>query len=150
MIFHYDTISNLIQAAKEKGKSISALVLEQQAQQMEGSEQAIYNQMSAEFQVMKTSIVQGLNKDLRSASGLTGGSAYIMQQYTNSGRSLCGNVFAQALTYALAVSELNASMGRIVASPTAGSCGIIPAALITIQNERNLSAVSYTHLLWQR
>lgn len=139
MIFHYDTISNLIQAAKEKGKSISALVLEQQAQQMEDSEQAIYNQMSAEFQVMKTSIEQGLNKDLRSASGLTGGSAYIMQQYTNSGRSLCGNVFAQALTYALAVSELNASMGRIVASPTAGSCGIIPAALITIQNERNLS-----------
>lgn len=62
-----------------------------------------------------------------------------LRRYSESGKSLTGSFLSGALYRALAVSELNASMGRIVAAPTAGSCGILPAALITMQEEKGCS-----------
>ena len=58
-----------------------------------------------------------------------------MRRAVESGRTLTGGVLGGALYRALAVSELNAAMGRVVAAPTAGSCGILPAALLTMQND---------------
>jgi len=95
-------------------------------------------EMRRTFRVMEESVASGIDPDLRSTSGLTGGTAYRMQQAVREGRTICGEVFGGALTRALAVSELNASMGRIVASPTAGSCGILPAAVLTIRDARGL------------
>lgn len=88
---------------------------------------------------MAECIEPGCSPDLRSTSGLTGGDAYKMRQATKEGKNLTGSLMGSALYRALAVSELNASMGRIVAAPTAGSCGIVPAAVLTMQEERNLS-----------
>ncbi len=84
-------------------------------------------------------IEPGCDPGLRSTSGLTGGSAAKMRAVSEGGKSLTGSVISGALYRALAVSELNASMGRIVAAPTAGSCGILPAAVLTMQAERDLS-----------
>mgnify|MGYP000709540637 CR=1 FL=1 len=61
-----------------------------------------------------------------------------MARAEREGNVLCEGVFSGALTRALAVSEWNAAMGRIVAAPTAGSCGILPAAVLTLQAERKL------------
>ncbi len=132
----YHTIEELVCAAEAAGQPISALVLRQQAGQLGRTEQELYTQMRAEYQVMAECIAPGTAPDLRSTSGLTGGDAYKMKQALAAGQPLCGPVLGGALMRALAVSELNAAMGRIVAAPTAGSCGILPAALLTMQAER--------------
>ena len=132
-MLNYNTIAGLVEQAEQAGKAISELVLAQQAEQTERTEGDLYEEMRRTFQVMEESVVSGIDPDLRSTSGLTGGTAYRMQQAVREGRTLCGEVFGGALARALAVSELNASMGRIVASPTAGSCGILPAAVLTLK-----------------
>lgn len=137
--FNYSTLASLTAAANKSGLPISALVLKQQAQQTEQSEEALFQHMKENYQVMKECIEPGCDKDLKSTSGLTGGSAYLMRQVSESGKSLTGSLISGALYRALAVSELNASMGRIVAAPTAGSCGILPAAILTMEAEKGCS-----------
>lgn len=137
-MLNYNTIAGLVEQAEQAGKPISELVLAQQAEQTERTEGDLYEEMRRTFRVMEESVASGIDPDLRSTSGLTGGAAYRMQQAVREGRTICGEVFGGALTRALAVSELNASMGRIVASPTAGSCGILPAAVLTIRDARGL------------
>ena len=136
--FNYSSVASIVAAAEESGLPISAIVLRQQAEQTEQTEESIYEQMQKNYQVMAECIEPGCNKDLKSTSGLTGGSAYKMRQISESGKSLTGSLLSGALYRALAVSELNAAMGRIVAAPTAGSCGILPAALLTMQAEKQI------------
>ena len=136
--FNYSSVASIVAAAKESGLPISAIVLRQQAEQMEQTEESIYEHMRKNYQVMAECIEPGCNKDLKSTSGLTGGSAFKMRQISESGKSLTGSFLSGALYRALAVSELNAAMGRIVAAPTAGSCGILPAALLTMQEEKRI------------
>ena len=136
--FNYSSVASIVTAAEKSGLPISAIVLRQQAEQMEQTEESIYEHMRKNYQVMAECIEPGCNKDLKSTSGLTGGSAFKMRQISESGKSLTGSFLSGALYRALAVSELNAAMGRIVAAPTAGSCGILPAALLTMQEEKRI------------
>ena len=138
MDLRYDSIAALIEAAKQSGRKLSELVLEQQAVQMEQSADELYEIMRKSYAVMAASVEEGKAPGVRSASGLSGGDAYRMARAEREGNVLCGGVFSGALTRALAVSEWNAAMGRIVAAPTAGSCGILPAAVLTLQAERKL------------
>lgn len=131
----YDSIAALVAAAEEAGEPISALVLRQQAQQLEKSEDEVYAQMRDTYAVMAACIEPGCDEQLRSASGLSGGDAFKMRRAVESGKNLTGGVLGGALYRALAVSELNAAMGRVVAAPTAGSCGILPAAVLTMQEK---------------
>lgn len=132
---NYQTIEGLVSAAEAAGQPLSALVLRQQAGQLGRSEEELFARMAGQYHVMAECIGPGTAPDLRSTSGLTGGDAYKMKQAVAAGHTLCGPVLGGALMRALAVSELNASMGRIVAAPTAGSCGILPAALLTMQEQ---------------
>ena len=139
LTFDYKSLASVIDAAEKSGLPVSSLVLKQQAEQMEETEEAVYNRMKDTYQVMRECIEPGCDPNLRSTSGLTGGSAYKMSQVSRSGKSLTGSLISGALYRALAVSELNAAMGRIVAAPTAGSCGILPAALLTMEEEKGVS-----------
>ena len=139
MELNYSSVSQLIQEAIKNKVTISSLVLNQQAQQMELSQQELYKKMLNNYQVMKSCITPGCAKDLRSTSGLTGGDAWKMKRSVEKKENLTGSLIGSALYRALAVSELNASMGRIVAAPTAGSCGILPAAVLTMEEEKHLS-----------
>ena len=136
--FNYSSVASIVTAAEKSGLPISAIVLRQQAEQMEQTEESIYEHMRKNYQVMTQCIEPGCSNDLTSTSGLTGGSAFKMRQISESGKSLTGSFLSGALYRALAVSELNAAMGRIVAAPTAGSCGILPAALLTMQEEKRI------------
>jgi len=136
---NYFSLKDLLNTASEKDCTLSSLVLTQQAEQLELPEEEVYERMRKSYQVMAECIEPGCSPDLRSTSGLTGGDAYKMRKATKEGKNLTGSLMGSALYRALAVSELNASMGRIVAAPTAGSCGIVPAAVLTMQEERNLS-----------
>lgn len=135
----YDSLAGLADAAEQEGVKLSELILRDQAEIAEKSEQELYDTMARSLQVMKESVQEGLDAEKRSASGLTGGDAYKMNASVQAGKNICGPFFGKAMVKALAVAQTNACMGRIVASPTAGSCGILPSALLTLAEERGIS-----------
>ncbi len=134
----FDSVAELVLAAQNSALPISSLILTQQSMSMEIPEEALYTEMDRRLSVMMDSVTAGSKKDLRSQSGLTGGDAYKLLCNIQKGQTLCGNVIANAIEKALAVSEYNAAMGRIVASPTAGSCGILPAAILTMMEAHQI------------
>ena len=134
----YDSVAELVVEAEKRGLKLSELVLKTQAQIAEKTEAEMFVQMARSLEVMKESVQEGMSKDKRSASGLTGGDAYKMNEALLGGNTIAGPFFGKAMVKAIAVAQTNACMGRIVASPTAGSCGILPAALLTLQEERNI------------
>jgi len=135
----YNSVSELAQRASAAGKKISEIVLHDQSVQLERTQEDLYSQMEYYYKVMQESIEKGLNCCEKSESGLSGGDAYKLNKRLSSGDVIGGTWFSAMLAKALAVSEYNASMGRIVAAPTAGSCGIIPAVLMTAVEEREIS-----------
>ena len=137
-MFKYDAVSELVAEAERSGKKISELVLDDQAAVCETSKEKLYKKMFKSFRIMQSSVEDGMEEDTRSVSGLTGGSAWKMKQQVDAGKNICGSLFGHAMTMALAVSETNACMGKIVAAPTTGSCGILPAVLLSVMEEKNI------------
>ncbi len=137
-MFKYDSIADLVSAAEKENVRISDLVIKEQAEARECSVEEMYNKMHKSFKVMIEAVEKGIVKDSRSVSGLTGGSAWKMREQVAAGKNICGSVFGNAMIMALAVSETNACMGKIVAAPTAGSCGILPAAILSVMNDRKI------------
>ena len=133
-MLEYDSIAAICEAAEQQQVTISALVLSDQAEQTEMPEEALYERMKNSLYVMQEAVREGKNPDLRSTSGLTGGDAAIMEAYA-AGGGITGTFLNHAMARAVAVSEYNAAMGRIVASPTAGSCGILPGTVVTMLEE---------------
>ena len=136
-MIHYLSVNGLVQAAVLQNCRISDLVLAQQAEQLEQTPEKVYETMAQSLSVMRQAVIDGTYPDLRSTSGLTGGAAFKMKCSVDDGKNICGKMFGSAMVKALAVSELNAAMGKIVAAPTAGSCGIIPAVLLTYEKQKN-------------
>jgi L-serine dehydratase len=127
----FKKIQDLIRLAENKKSSIGKIVIEFEAQFSEKSEKEILNKMKDNWQVMKQSINYGLVQDMKTVTGLTGGDA---RRFANAKTMIIGNTMKQAISRALSVAEGNASMKKIVAAPTAGSSGIIPAAItVTIE-----------------
>lgn len=133
-MLEYDSIAALCGAAEQAQTTISALALADQAEQMEISEEELYARMERNLHVMIEAVHEGMNPKLRSASGLTGGDAAKMKAYAKTG-GLTGSFLNRAMSRAIAVSEYNAAMGKIVASPTAGSCGILPGTVVSMLEE---------------
>lgn len=133
-MLEYDSIAAICEAAEQKQTTISALVLSDQVEQMEVSEETLYERMKNSLHVMQEAVREGKNPSLRSTSGLTGGDAARIEAYAQSG-GITGTFLNHAMARAVAVSEYNAAMGRIVASPTAGSCGILPGTVVSMLEE---------------
>ena len=129
----YESVIELVQAAEKRGKKISEVALEDQAEAMELTELEVYEKMEIDLQVMRNSAEAGAAKDQRSMSGLTGGEGFRMNEYAREKKGgLCGPFLGRAMARALSVAGCNASMGRIVAAPTAGSCGILPGCILPL------------------
>ena len=148
----YNSIAELIQTAEKENITISELVVRDQAEQAETPREKLIAHMRDNLHVMQKAVAEGTAQDLKSTSGLTGGDAYKMQQYSTTG-GLCGSFFGNALTRALAVSEYNAAMGKIVAAPTAGSCGILPGTILSLLEERDFrryrsDGTVYSRCIW--
>ncbi|WP_150269024.1 L-serine ammonia-lyase, iron-sulfur-dependent, subunit alpha [Paenibacillus tepidiphilus] len=130
---NFQTLKQLSELAEAKNCSLGQLMLEEQCGEAGEDQETVLARMYDYYQIMKDAVYKGINSDTTSKSGLTGGDARRMNSYRSGGEPLLGGPAALAMTYALAVSEVNASMGRIIATPTAGSCGIIPGVLISSQ-----------------
>ena len=101
------------------------------------TEEEIFARLQKTLDVMKASAQRALEEDVRSVTGMTGGNAKKMHEYFLGGKSVLGETASTAMAMALSTSEVNAAMGRIVAAPTAGSAGIIPATMMTMLQKYN-------------
>lgn len=129
----FATLAQLSAQCREGAKTIGRYMIEEQVRESDKSEQEVFGQMADYYQVMKEAVRRGTTEDTKSRSGLTGGDAKRVMQHRADGVPSLGGEASAALAYALAVSEVNASMGRIIATPTAGSCGIIPGVFVSAQ-----------------
>lgn len=122
-----------VRVAEQEGKKIGEIVLAEQAEDSGNAENELRGRMAQNLQVMREAVTAGLTGERKSLSGLVGGDAYKVEKRRLAGKSLLGERASGAIAKALAVSEVNASMGKIVAAPTAGSCGVLPAVLFTVE-----------------
>ena len=95
--------------------------------------------MARALEIMRESATQPLKNPVRSMGGLIGGEAKRLAAHAAKKKNLCGPVLQRAITYAMGVLEVNASMGLIVAAPTAGSSGVVPGLLLALQDEYHIS-----------
>lgn len=137
MNFH--TLEELAALCADRQLSIGDLMLEEQSRESGRPTGQEFATMHSYYQIMKEAVTKGLTEDTTSRSGLTGRDAQRVVAYGQTNEYSLGGPAAEAMAYALAVSEVNASMGRIIATPTAGSCGIIPGVFVSSQNRFGLS-----------
>lgn len=131
--------TELLQQCQEKSMKISDIVIEKEMESLGLSYEDLIKKMEETLEVMKDSATAALNKEIMSVSGLTGGNSKKIESYKNNGKTLSGIFINSAMAKAFSTSEVNASMGKIVASPTAGASGILPSAILSAQEKLNLT-----------
>lgn len=132
------TLREWVGLARVNG-SIAEAAIAVQSRESGTDEAAVRATMLHHLRCMQEAVKAGLDGNLRSVTGLTGGQAAHLLERLNSGRSLCGSLLGKAETYALATAECNACMGKIVAAPTAGACGILPGAILAMMEEKGVT-----------
>lgn len=147
----YTALAEAIADAEREGRSLARVALEIEARDQGREVSDIRAALARALTVMRHAVDQGLAGDLRSASGLVGGDAAKLR--TGPPGPLAGTVFRDVLMRALAVQEVNAAMGVIVAAPTAGGAGVLPGVLLglaerhAIEDERLIDALATAGLI---
>lgn len=126
----FSSLNELLTRATTEQKKVYEIMLETEENQTGETPTQLMTKMAFQFDVMEEAVRKGTYTQVESKSGLTGGDGYRVQQYAERGHSFVAPETLTVIANALAVSEVNASMGRIVATPTAGSAGILPAVLV--------------------
>lgn len=134
----YKSLAEICEAEKRTGIPFWKIVQESDCREQGMSDRAAFEQMRTMYWVMKEADEQ-YDGSLMSASGLVGSEGEKMQRAREAGRTLCGSLVAKVMEKALKTGESNACMKRIVAAPTAGSCGVVPAVFLTVQEEKHFS-----------
>ena len=129
------TFAEYLRDAAKYG-TLGKAALHWQCKQESCSEEEIIQRMHTRLRVMRQSAQAGLDPELRSVSGMVGGQAARMIDPAHVNRF---GLLGKASAYALSIAEYNACMGKIVAAPTAGSCGILPGALLSVQEQEGFS-----------
>jgi len=132
----YRSLLDAIRDAEESGKSLSEVALALESQDQGRTVDDIRSSLKRALEVMRLAIGDGMTGDLRSASGLVGGDAAKLR--TGPDGPLANTPFRDILARALAVQEVNAAMGVIVAAPTAGGAGTLPAVLTGLAKARGI------------
>lgn len=125
------TAIEIIDICERETLSIGQYALREEMIKSGLSNEKVMKRMGKNLKVMKESAEYGMTHQIVSISGLIGKDAVKVYNYAKSGNTLCGEFLVKAMARALSSAEVNAAMGKIVAAPTAGSCGILPASIIT-------------------
>ena len=126
----FTNLKELIEMAEQDKVTISELMIRTEIEQKGSPRETIIEKMSEQLTVMEEAVRNGTTSPVMSRTGLTGGDGNRLYQYAQNENSFVNPSTLNAAANALAVSEVNAAMGRIVATPTAGSAGILPAVLV--------------------
>lgn len=129
---NYHSINDLVELCHKNNAQIWQVIMMDNAHERMVCEDKIFENMRLMYKAMKTAD-NNYDKSLKSPSRMAGGDGELMYQYNKSGRNICGDFVGMVMEKALKMGESNACMRRIVAAPTAGSCGVIPAVFISYE-----------------
>lgn len=129
----FKNAKELIALCQKKKLPISEVMRQREILLGETTAEIVDQRMDRVLEIMKDAAFSPIKDPVISMGGLIGGEARKLCEFHNLGKSLCGNVLGKGITYAMATLETNASMGLIVASPTAGSAGIVPGMMLALQ-----------------
>ncbi|MFW9922098.1 MAG: L-serine ammonia-lyase, iron-sulfur-dependent, subunit alpha [Candidatus Thorarchaeota archaeon] len=115
----------------EENKSLGEIMIEHEMEVQEVDKTAVIEAMMKIWTVMSNAIINGVQITSRSPSGMSGGDAFKLIN-NRKNKSLCGSTIVNVVARAIGVAEFNSSMGTIVAAPTAGSSGVVPAVVFTV------------------
>ncbi len=135
----YRNIKELIEQARDKSEPVWKIILDKEIKLTECSKEQIYEKLNMRYDVMYKSTHKALNEPQDITGDLISGNAKRQYDYSEQQDTLGGFLINHIMALALSASEVNASMGRICAAPTAGSCGILPAVLIGVSEHYHLS-----------
>ena len=130
----YHTLQELQELAVHQKKEIWQIVQQEDMDASERTQEQSYEKMHQMYEAMKYADAS-YNGNLRSASGRAGGDGEKLHQYNASGKNICGAFIGLIMEKAIKMGESNACMRRIVAAPTAGSCGVLPAVLLSFEEQ---------------
>lgn len=131
----FKSAKELLELCERSGQSVSDVMRRRECELFEIPETQVVQRMEGVLRVMRQSALTPLKTPVTSMGGMIGGEAGKLEARRSADKSICGAVLGQAVIYAVAVMEVNASMGVIVAAPTAGSAGIVPGVLLALQKE---------------
>jgi len=132
----FRNVAELVEIAESKQMKISEVMIQQEMEQTGKTREEIFQFMDKNLTVMEQAVEKGLS-GVKSHSGLTGGDAVLIQNYIEKGQFLSGETILDAVSKAVATNEVNAAMGTICATPTAGSAGVVPGTLFAVKEKLN-------------
>lgn len=136
---NFKNAKELLELCREHQLLISDVMRQRECELGETSVDIVDSRMRQVLKIMRDSASWPIHTPVKSMSGLIGGEAQRLASHMAQGKHICGTILSRGITYAMAVLEVNASMGLIVAAPTAGSSGIVPGVLLALQDEYSLS-----------
>ena len=142
----FKNVKELIAKCEAEDKAIYEVMMEQEMAVTGLTKEEVYAHMNKNLETMENAVEEGIN-GVTSKTGLTGGDAVLMKQYIESGRSIAGDTLLDAVSKAVATNEVNAAMGKICATPTAGSAGVVPGVLFALKDKLQLSRTDMLNFL---
>ncbi len=131
----FKNAGELLELCESKQLKISAVMKLRECSEGEVTEEAVCRRMERAWEIMRESATAAQNTPRKSMGGLIGGEARKLKLHRDEDKAICGTLLSRGIAYAMSVIEVNASMGLIVAAPTAGSSGIVPGLLLALQDE---------------
>ncbi|MEW9667579.1 L-serine ammonia-lyase, iron-sulfur-dependent, subunit alpha [Ammoniphilus sp. 3BR4] len=128
----FRTIAELVELSVRENKPISEIMIEAEVELSGKTRDTVFQLMERNLDVMEEAVNRGIAETERSRSGLTGGDAVLLQNYLRDHQPLSGELLLDAVSKSVATNEVNAKMGTICATPTAGACGIVPGTLFAV------------------
>ncbi len=145
----YNHIKEIVADSEKTGKPISELIIEQECQMSGLPREKVWNKMKYNLETMRDAVKKGRSGNgVFSSTGLTGGEAVKIKKYIEKGHTLSGDTIMTAVQNAVATNEVNAAMGVICATPTAGSSGTLPGVLFLLEKRLNLTEEQMIHFLF--
>ena len=130
----FRSAQELLALCRQTQRPISELMRRRECELGETTRDQVDHRMARVLEIMRESASLPLKKPAKSTGGLIGGESKKLHDHAARGKAICGDVLQRAMTYAMGVAEVNASMGLIVAAPTAGSAGVVPGLLLALQD----------------
>lgn len=134
----FKNAAELLSLCRKETCPISEIMIRRELSQTEVTRETIEARMREVLRIMRQAATEPLSSPRRSMGGLIGGEAGRIERHRQAGKSICGDTLTRAVAFAMAVLEVNSSMGLIVAAPTAGSSGVVPGVLLALQEAHGL------------
>ena len=133
-MYSYNTVLELCKLADEHHTGIWEIVLNNETEYFGKTRESIFSELRGRLAVMERAAYKALERPYDTVGNLIKGSASIQERYTRENGGICGSFINHAMALALSSCEINAAMGKVCAAPTAGSCGILPAVLLSVRD----------------